>query len=102
MPGDGMVRRKDEGASAKIEGGAHQHRRNAAKAIEERLGDPAAEERHADRQPAHQDGCGAERGSELDQACFNPRSSGHSRNSYSANVTTPQYWRATNFAIIKG
>lgn len=97
-----MVRGKDDGASAKVEGGAYQHGRDAAKAIEEGLGDPASEEGNADRQAAHQQGGGAERRGELDQAGLEPGSSGHSRNSYSANITTPQYWRPTNLSIIKG
>ncbi|HEY9286899.1 MAG TPA: hypothetical protein VIT43_02635 [Candidatus Dormibacteraeota bacterium] len=95
-----MVRGEDERAGTEIERGAHQHGRDAAKAVKERLGDSAAEEWDADGQATHEHRGGAQRGGEFDQASLEPRSSGHSRNSYSANVTTLQCWQAPNFFII--
>jgi hypothetical protein len=88
-----MLRRKDYRAGPKVEAGAYEDGGDAAEGIEEGLGNPATEEGDADHQSANQHRCGADRGSQFDQTLPEPCPSGHSGNSYSANVTTAQHGR---------
>lgn len=71
---------EDDGASAKVQGGASQHRRHAAEGIEEGLRDTRPKEGHADGQPTDQDAGGAQRCAKFHGPRLEPRRRRHCKN----------------------
>jgi len=81
---------QDDRAHAQIKTGTEQNGADAAKAVEEGLGNAAAQERHAQGEAADQNERGAERSAQLDQASLEPGGSGHRRYRYIGNVSKNQ------------
>src|SRR2546421_11955857 len=85
-----VTRGQDHRAHAQIEAGTEENGADTAEAVQEGLGNAAAQERHAQREAADQDGRGAERSAQLDEASLDPGGSGHRRYSYIGNVSKNQ------------